>query len=62
VGSGIVMGLAWAVGSISVIGTGVLGDLMDARAAALISIPVLFIGTALTFHPLLRAHRWARYP
>jgi FSR family fosmidomycin resistance protein-like MFS transporter len=61
VGSGIVMGLAWAVGSIAVIGTGVLGDLMDARAAALISIPVLFIGTALTFHPLLRAHRWARH-
>jgi len=60
VGSGIVMGLAWAVGSIAVIGTGVLGDLMDARTAALLSIPLLFIGTALTLHPVLRAHRWAR--
>ena len=61
VGSGIVMGLAWAVGSIAVLGTGVLGDLMDARTAALISIPVLFVGTALTFHPILKAHRWAQH-
>ncbi len=59
VGSGIVMGLAWAAGSVAVLGTGVLGDLMDARSAALISIPVLLIGTVLAFHPTLRSHRWA---
>ena len=59
VGSGIVMGLAWATGSVAVLGTGILGDLMDARAAALISIPVLFVGTLLAFHPALRHHRWA---
>jgi len=62
VGSGIVMGLAWAVGSVGVLGTGVLGDLLGARAAALVSIPVLFAGTALAFHPVLRPHRWAHHP
>ena len=61
VGSGIVMGLAWAAGSVAVLPTGVLGDLLDARTAALISIPVLFAGTALAFHPILRAHRWANH-
>ena len=62
VGSGIVMGLAWATGSVGVLGTGILGDIMGARAAALVSIPVLFAGTALAFHPVLRAHRWAQHP
>ncbi len=61
VGSGIVMGLAWAAGSVAVLGTGVLGDLMDARAAALVSIPVLLVGTGLAFHPALRPHRWAHH-
>ena len=61
VGSGIVMGLAWATGSVGVLVTGVLGD-MGARAAALLSIPVLFAGTALAFHPVLWAHRWAQHP
>ena len=61
VGSGIVMGLAWAAGSVGVLGTGVLGDLMGARDAALVSIPALFLGTALAFHPALRAHRQARH-
>ena len=61
VGSGIVMGLAWAVGSVAVLGTGALGDLMDARTAALISIPVLLVGTGLAFHPALKTHRWARH-
>jgi FSR family fosmidomycin resistance protein-like MFS transporter len=59
VGSGIVMGLAWAAGSVGVLGTGFLGDVMGARTAALVSIPLLFAGTALAFHPALRAHRWA---
>ncbi len=62
VGSGVVMGLAWAGGSVGVLGTGVLGDLIGARAAALVSIPALFLGTALAFHPALRAYRQARHP
>jgi len=45
--SGIVMGLAWAAGSIGVLGTGVLGDLAGARTAALASVPVMLIATAL---------------
>ena len=62
VGSGVVMGLAWAGGSVGVLGTGVLGDLIGAQAAALVSIPALFLGTALAFHPALRAYRQARHP
>ena len=60
VGSGIVMGLAWAAGAVGVLGTGVLGDMIGARDAALVSIPALFLGTALALHPALRAHRKAR--
>jgi FSR family fosmidomycin resistance protein-like MFS transporter len=45
--SGIVMGLAWAVGSVGVLGTGVLGDLAGAQAAALASVPVMLIATGL---------------
>lgn len=57
VSSGIVMGLAWAVGSIGVLGTGLLADVLGAQSAALMSVPVLFIGTMLAFHPALRRHR-----
>lgn len=59
VGSGIVMGLAWAVGSVGVLGTGVLGDLVGPRSAALLSVPMLLIGTLLALHPSLRVHRRA---
>ena len=57
VGSGIVMGLAWALGSVGVLGTGILGDLVGPRSAALLSVPVLLIGTLLALHPSLRMHR-----
>jgi FSR family fosmidomycin resistance protein-like MFS transporter len=57
VGSGIVMGLAWAVGSIAVIGFGFLGDGIGPRPAAIVSLPLLIIGTVLAFHPSLRLHR-----
>ncbi|MEE8147945.1 MAG: MFS transporter [Longimicrobiales bacterium] len=57
VGSGIVMGLAWALGSVGVLGTGILGDLVGPRSAALLSVPVLLIGTLLALHPSLRLHR-----
>jgi FSR family fosmidomycin resistance protein-like MFS transporter len=57
VGSGIVMGLAWAAGSIAVIGFGFLGDAIGPRPAAIISLPFLIMGTVLAFHPNLRPHR-----
>ena len=57
VGSGIVMGLAWAVGSIAVIGFGFLADGIGPRPAAIVSLPLLVIGTILAFHPSLRPHR-----
>ena len=57
VGSGIVMGLAWATGSVVVIGFGFLADGIGPRNAAIISLPLLAIGVALAFHPALRLHR-----
>lgn len=59
-GSGIVMGLAWAVGSIGVMLTGVLADVVGARSAALMSVPVLLIAPALAMHPSLRRHARGR--
>ncbi len=57
VGSGIVMGLAWALGSIFVIGFGFLADGIGPQLAAIVSLPLLLIGTALAFHPSLRPYR-----
>ena len=57
VGSGIVMGLAWAVGSVAVIGFGFLADGVGPRPAAIVSLPLLVIGTVLAFHPSLRMYR-----
>jgi FSR family fosmidomycin resistance protein-like MFS transporter len=61
VGSAVVMGLAWAAGSIAVIGFGFLGDAIGPRPAAIISLPVLIIGVVLAFHPSLRLHRKPEY-
>ena len=55
--AGIVMGLAWAAGSVGVLATGFFADIIGARSAALISVPVLFVGSILAFHPLLHGHR-----
>lgn len=52
--SGIVMGLAWAAGSVGVLGTGVLGDLLGARTATVVSMPLLLGATLLALHPGLR--------
>ena len=57
VGSGIVMGLAWATGSVGVIAIGFLADGIGPRPAAIVSLPLLAIGTVLAFHPALRLHR-----
>lgn len=59
VSAGVVMGLAWAAGSVLVLGTGVLGDSFGARDAALLSIPLSLVGAALALHPALRAYRRA---
>ncbi len=53
VSSGIVMGLAWATGSIGVLGTGALADSVGPYAAALLSMPVMLIGLGLALHPAL---------
>jgi len=54
VGSAIVMGMAWAVGSVGILGTGALGDWIGPRMAAMVSMPALLLGTALALHPGLR--------
>ncbi len=53
-GSGIVMGLAWALGSVGVLGTGVLADAIGPREAAMVSMPALLLGTVLALQPALR--------
>ena len=57
VGSGIVMGLAWATGSVGVIAFGFLANAIGPRPAALVSLPLLAIGTVLAFHPAIRLYR-----
>jgi len=57
VGSAIVMGLAWSAASVGVIGFGFVADSIGPRSAAIISLPLLVIGTVLAFHPTLRLHR-----
>jgi len=58
-GAGIAMGLAWAAGSVVMLGTGALGDLIGARPAALASLPALLLAAGLALHPALRPHRRA---
>jgi FSR family fosmidomycin resistance protein-like MFS transporter len=53
VSSGIVMGLAWATGSIGVLGTGALADAIGPFAAALVSMPVMLVALGLALHPAL---------
>jgi len=57
VGAGIVMGLAWATGSVLVLGTGALGDVLGAASAALWSIPLSLAAAALALHPALQPYR-----
>lgn len=54
VSSGIVMGLGWAIGSLGVLMTGALGDWIGPREAAMVSMPMLLVGTLLALHPALR--------
>ena len=52
--SGIVMGLAWTVGSIGVMGTGVVADMAGPQSAALLSMPVAGVAALLALHPGLK--------
>jgi len=54
VSSGIVMGLAWATGSLGVLGTGALADRIGPQSATLLSMPVILVAIALALHPALR--------
>ncbi len=52
--SGIVMGLAWAVGAVGVMGTGAVADITGPQTAALLSMPVAGLAALLALHPGLR--------
>lgn len=53
---GIVMGLAWATGSVGVLGAGALGDLFGPQMAALAVTPVVLVGAWLALRPALKRH------
>lgn len=55
-GSGIVLGLAWAAASVAVIAVGAVADYTGALPAALLSVPLLLGATALALHPSLAPH------
>ncbi|MEM7417378.1 MAG: MFS transporter [Gemmatimonadota bacterium] len=55
VGSGIVMGLAWATGAMFVLGTGAAADVIGASLATLASVPVALLAVGLALHPTLRS-------
>ncbi len=55
--SGVVMGLAWAAGSVLVLGTGALGDAFGPRTAALASTPVMLLAATLAAQRGLAGHR-----
>jgi len=59
-GSGIVMGLAWAAGSVGVLGTGVLADAVGPQPAALASVPALLVAVFLAARGVLRGAGTAR--
>ena len=54
VSSGVVMGLAWATGSLGVLGTGVLADAIGPQPATLLSMPLILVAVGLALHPALK--------
>ena len=52
--SGIVMGLAWTVGAVGVMGTGAVADVTGPQVATLLSMPVAGIAALLALHPRLK--------
>lgn len=60
-GAGIVMGAAWATGSIAMLGVGVLADQIGAQAAALTAVPLTGLGVLLALAlPHMPAFRTTR--
>jgi FSR family fosmidomycin resistance protein-like MFS transporter len=57
VSAGIVMGLAWATGSVGILGVGVVADVVGPVPAAAWAMPALALAGVLALHPVLRAHR-----
>ncbi len=55
--SGVVMGLAWATGSVFVLGTGALADVIGPQFATLLSMPMIGLAILLAMHPALK-HTW----
>jgi len=53
VGSGIVMGLAWATGSMGVLVTGAAADVMGPLPATLLTMPVILVAVGFASHPAL---------
>ena len=51
--SGIVMGLAWATGSLGVLGTGALADVIGPHPATLFSMPMIVLAIGFALHPAL---------
>ncbi|MCG8468641.1 MAG: MFS transporter [Gemmatimonadetes bacterium] len=58
--SGIVMGLAWATGSLLIPVSGAFGDVFGPVAAAAWSMPLLLLGTVFAMHPSLKPYSLAR--
>jgi len=54
VSSGIVMGLAWAAGSVGVLATGAAADAVGPLLATLATMPVILFAVLLASHPALR--------
>ncbi len=52
-GTGVVMGLAWAAGSLGIPVVGTLANVVDVRPAALLAMPLLLVGCLLALHPSL---------
>jgi FSR family fosmidomycin resistance protein-like MFS transporter len=55
VSSGIVMGLAWATGSLGVLLTGALADTLGPYLATLLVMPVILVALRLAYHPALES-------
>jgi len=58
--TGIIMGLAWGIGSLGLVGAGALADMVGARSAALLCVPVLLFAALAALHPSLRPLRRPR--
>lgn len=54
VGSGIVMGLAWAAGSVGVLATGAAADAVGPMLATAASMPAILLAALLALHPALK--------